>query len=79
VFYEVLRVSEQVSVILWSYHQRQYKTFCDCYYLWINYQYVLLSFNQLSICVIIFQSVINLCCAHSVCLCSIDSCLVQRL
>jgi len=25
-------VSEQVSVILWSYHHRRYKTFCDCYY-----------------------------------------------
>jgi len=30
VFYQVLGVSEQVSVILWSYHQRRYKTFCVC-------------------------------------------------
>jgi len=28
VLHEVLRVREQVSVILWSYHQRRYKTFC---------------------------------------------------
>jgi len=32
VLYEVFRVSEQVSVILWSYHQCRYKTFCVCYY-----------------------------------------------
>ena len=32
VLYEVLQVSEQVSVILWSYHQRRYKTFGVYYY-----------------------------------------------
>jgi len=32
VLYEVLRVSKQVSVILWSYHQRLYKTLSVCYY-----------------------------------------------
>jgi len=32
VLYEVLRVSEQVSVPLWPYHQRRYKTFCVLYY-----------------------------------------------
>ena len=32
VVYEVLQVSEQVSVFLWSYHQRRYKMFCVCYY-----------------------------------------------
>jgi len=41
VLYQVLRVSEQVSVILWSYHQRHYKTFCGCYYLSISYDSVL--------------------------------------
>ena len=32
VLYQVLRFSEQESVILWSYQQRRYKTFCVCYY-----------------------------------------------
>jgi len=32
VLYEVLRVSGHVSVILWSYYQRRYETFCVCYY-----------------------------------------------
>jgi len=41
VLYQVLRVSEHVSVILWSYHQRHYKTLCDCYDLSISYESVL--------------------------------------
>ena len=32
VLYEVSRVGKQVSVLLWHYHQRRYKTFCVLYY-----------------------------------------------
>jgi len=35
VLYEVLQVSEQVSVILWSYHQRCYQTFCLLLSTWV--------------------------------------------
>jgi len=41
VLYQALRASEQVSVILWSYHQRHYKTFFDSYYLSVSYESVL--------------------------------------
>jgi len=41
VLHQVLRVSKQLSVILWSYYQRHCKTFCDFHYLSISYGSVL--------------------------------------